>query len=174
MADDNLLLNEVDYQFTESAHGLWRRHVNINGDLFEEYVSNASVMGLPLVHFTRGKCPETGKRIVARGIFAIGRMAVGVVAIGQGAAGLIAIGQMGLGLVFGLGQLATGLVCVGQLALGVVASVGQMATGYVTIAQMGLGRYVLAQRGVGQYVWDSVATDPTAKEFFSSILWWLS
>ena len=112
----NLLLEPVEYKFDETLSGVWRRFVYPNGELFEEYVSNTRLMGLPLVHFTRGKCPETGRRVVATGVIAVGRLAVGVVAFGQASAGVIAFGQLAVGLLFGFGQASTGVVAIGQLA----------------------------------------------------------
>ncbi len=75
----NLLLADVAYDITETRRGRWRRYLYPSGQLFEEFVSHAQVFGMPVLHFTRGKCPETGKRIVAKGLIAIGRMAFGVV-----------------------------------------------------------------------------------------------
>ena len=63
---------------------------------------------MPLLHYTRGICPETGKRVVAKGIVAVGRIAAGIVAIGQAAFGAIAIGQLALSLLFWIGQAAGG------------------------------------------------------------------
>src|SRR5438270_367730 len=100
----NLLLEKVEYKVDETPRGVWRRYVYPDGELFEEFVSHRWVGGLPLLHYTRGRCPETGKRVVARGVVAIGRVAVGVVAIGQASAGLVAIGQLAVGLMFGIGQ----------------------------------------------------------------------
>ena len=49
------------------------------------------------MHYTRGKCPETGRRIIAKGVIAVGRLATGIVAIGHASFGLIAIGQLAYG-----------------------------------------------------------------------------
>src|SRR5256885_1818581 len=102
----NQLLAEVEYKIDETPRGVWRRFLYPDGQLFEEFVSHRWVGGLPLLHYTRGRCPETGRRVVARGVVAIGRLAVGVVAIGHASAGVIAIGQLAVGLLFGLGQAA--------------------------------------------------------------------
>jgi hypothetical protein len=166
----NLLMEDVPYRIDETPFGVWRRFLYPNGQLFEEFVSHRWVWGLPLLHYTYGKCPETGKRIVARGIVAIGRLAVGVVAIGQASAGVVAVGQLGIGLLLGFGQATTGLLAVGQLALGAVFGLGQMATGYVAIGQIGVGRYVLAQIGAGEHVWDVRGAAPAARQFFRSFL----
>jgi hypothetical protein len=162
----NLLLESVAYQVQETRLGVWRRFLYPGGELFEEFASHRKVCGLPLLHFTSGKSPETGKRVVAKGVIAVGRKAVGVLAIGQAALGVIAVGQLALGLLLGLGQASWGLVAVGQLAIGGVFGFGQAVTGAVAIGQFGLGKYVLAQLGFGEHVWDTRATSPVAREFF--------
>jgi hypothetical protein len=168
----NLLMERVDYKVDETGFGVWRRFLYPSGQLFEEFVSHSQVAGLPLVHYTRGVCPETGKRVVATGVFAFGRVAVGVVAFGQAAFGAVAIGQLAVGLLFGLGQASTGVLAVGQLALGLALGLGQFTTGYVAVGQFGFGRYVLAQLGRGQHVWDTQAVDPVARRFFQGLLSW--
>jgi hypothetical protein len=165
----NMLFKEVRYQTEETRLGTWRRFLYPNGALFEEFISHGSVLGWPLLHFTRGICPETGKRIVAKGVIAIGRLAFGIIAIGHASMGVIAIGQLAIGLVLGLGQASTGIFCVGQLAIGVMAGLGQAATGIVVIGQFALGRYVLAQIGIGSHVWDMRGADPEAVQFFGSL-----
>src|SRR5689334_17429138 len=114
----NLLLERVEYQVEETRLGVWRRCLYPSGELFEEFASHRKLGRFPLLHFTRGKSPETGKRVTARGVIAVGRKAVGVVAVGQAALGVIAVGQLALGLLLGLGQASWGLVAVGQLAIG--------------------------------------------------------
>jgi hypothetical protein len=164
----NLLSREVEYKVEQTSLGTWRRFLYPSGMLFEEFVSHRRLAGLPLFHYTRGICPETGKRVVARGIVAMGRMAVGVLALGQLALGLLAIGHLGLGLLFGLGQGATGFLAVGQLAGGVIA-LGQVTGGWVAVGQAAVGKYVLAQIGLGEHVWDMEGASPAAEEFFRSL-----
>jgi len=166
----NLLLESVEYQITETPLGVWRRFVYPNGDLFEEFMTRKQLMGLPLIHYTRGKCPETGKRIIAKGIIAIGRLAVGGIAVGHASAGLISIGQLAVGMVFGLGQASTGVYAVGQLAIAYLFGIGQFATGLTAIGQFGLGKYVLAQFGIGEYVWDMRGAAPEAIKFFRALM----
>jgi hypothetical protein len=166
----NLLLEDIQYKIDETPRGVWRRFVYPDGQLFEEFTSHRRLFGVPLLHYTRGKCPETGKRIVARGIIAIGRLAVGVIAIGHASAGLIALGQLAIGVLLGLGQASTGVVALGQLAVAVLFGLGQVATGYAAIGQVGFGHYVLAQIGFGTYVWDMRGVSPVAKQFFKPLL----
>lgn len=166
----NMLLEKVDYRIEKTKLGTWRKYLYPTGEYFSEFKSHNTMFGLPVVHFTRGKCPETGRRIIAKGIIAVGRIAAGVLAIGQAAFGLLAIGQLGLGLLFGLGQASSGMLAAGQLAIGFYFGIGQLATGVIAIAQLGIGKYVLAQVGIGKYVWSQKVADPQAVEFFRSLL----
>ena len=166
----NQLLETVEYKVEKTRGGTWRSFLHENGQLFREYRSHRTVLGLPLVHYTRGRSPETGRRVVARGFFAFGRYAVGVVAFGQTALGVVAFGQAGIGLLAGVGQAATGVVALGQVALGLALGIGQLATGYVAVGQLALGTYVLAQLGHGAHAWTQRAADPEAVRFFRDLL----
>lgn len=167
-APRNVLLEDVEYQEVETEFGAWRRFLYPTGQLFEEFVSHQHFLGMPLLHYTRGICPETGKRITARGIIAIGRFAVGIVAIGHASVGVIALGQAGFGVLLGLGQVSTGLCAVGQLSLAVLFGLGQFTTGFVAVGQLAFGYYALAQIGGGRFVWDVFKAAPEAQEFFRS------
>ena len=165
----NLLLEEVEYKIDQTNFGTWRRYVYTNGTSFSEFKSHATLFGLPLIHYTYGKNPETGRRVLAKGIIAVGRLACGFIAIGHISFGLVAIGQIAIGLVFGLGQLSTGLAAIGQLAIAAYLGLGQIAAGYIAIAQFGIGKYVLAQAGFGEFVWSVNRADPQAVEFFKAL-----
>jgi hypothetical protein len=164
----NVLLQPVDYQVTATPRGVWRRYRFPDGRDYAEFTSSATVLGLPLLHYTRGWSPETGARATSRGFLAVGRKAVGVIAVGRLAAGAVAIGQVAAG-VAAFGQAAFGLVALGQLALGAALGVGQLATGVVCVAQLGVGKWVLAQLGAGPHVWSIGNKDPEAIEFFRSL-----
>lgn len=166
----NLLLNNVDYLVEETRLGIWRRYVYEDGSRFDEFKSHGRFMEWPIFHYTRGKCPETGRHIVARGVLAVGRVAMGGLAVGQAAFGLVAVGQLGIGLLFGLAQAATGVIAIGQLALGIQFGLGQIATGVVAIGQLAAGQYVLAQMGVGMHVLSTGRSDPAAMEFFQPLI----
>jgi hypothetical protein len=165
----NLLLEKVEYKIEETNFGIWRRYVYIDGTSFHEFKSHSTMFGLPLIHYTYGRSPETGKRVVAKGIIAVGRIACGFIAIGQAALGLLAIGQLAIGIIIGLGQLSSGVAALGQLAIGAYIGLGQFVTGYAAIGQFALGKYVLAQLGVGEFVWSSQRFDPQANEFFKAL-----
>jgi len=166
----NLLLENVEYKVEETSWGTWRRFVYPDNKYFAEFRSHATFWGLPLLHYTRGICPETGKRVIAKGIIALGRLAMGVLALGHASFGLIAIGQLGLGLFLGLGQASTGVYAIGQVAIGLLFGLGQVATGEIVIGQVAYGKYVLAQLGMGEYVWSMNRADPEAVSFFKAFL----
>ncbi len=166
----NLLLEKIEYKIEKTSFGVWRRYVYPTGMRFEEFRSHAVWNGLPLLHYTNGICPETGKRVVAKGVIAIGRIAAGILAVGQAAFGLIAVGQLALGVMLGLGQASLGWIAVGQLAIGASFGIGQAATGYMAIGQFAFGKYVLAQVGFGSYVLTPERSDPEALERFSWLL----
>ena len=166
----NMLLEKVEYKTEVTALGTWKRHVYPDGRRFAEFRSHVDVYGWPLLHYTYGICPETGRHVVARGVIAVGRIAVGVVALGHVAAGLVAVGQGALGIALGLGQAASGWWCIGQLALGGAFGLGQLATGATAIGQLALGTFVLAQAGWGAHVWAPGHADPAAVEHFRALL----
>jgi len=124
----NMLLEKVDYQVERTYFGTWRRYAYETGARFAEFKSHDGLLGLPFIHYTAGICPETGKRLVAKGIIAVGRKAVGVVAVGQAAAGLLALGQLAVGAV-AIGQAAFGIAVIGQLAIAILFGLGQVTTG---------------------------------------------
>jgi len=170
VASRNLITNDVQYVVQETDNGVWRRYLYPNGKRFAEFKTHLKWGGTPLVHYTSGICPETGKRVIAHGIVAVGRVASGIIATGQVAIGVIAIGQLSLGLVLGIGQLTFGTLCLGQFALGLMFGLGQFATGQIAIGQFAYGTTVLAQLGFGKHVVDVNGVDPVAKNFFLGLI----
>jgi len=168
-----MMLEEIEYVVEETNRGVWRRYLYPTGARFAEFKSYQTFLGWPLIHYTYGRCPETGRRIVAKGVIAVGRLAIGVIALGQASMGLVAFGQLAIGILFGLGQASTGIAAIGQLALGITFGLGQMATGTVAIGQVAVGEYVRGQLGFGKYVWSMKRTDPEAVRWFTSMfnLW---
>jgi hypothetical protein len=165
----NLLLEEVEYKIEETNFGVWHRYMYADGTSFHEFKSHTTLLGLPLLHYTCGRNPETGRRITAKGIIAIGRFTCGLIAIGHISFGLLAIGQVAIGIIFGLGQLSTGLAAAGQVAIAALLGLGQLTTGYIAIGQLTLGRYVLAQFGIGEFIWTVKHADLQAVEFFKAL-----
>jgi hypothetical protein len=180
VASENLLLQDIQYQVTETPSGTWRRYLYPSGKMFAEFKSHRTWGELPLVHIVFGRCPETGRFVKAHGVLAVGRIARGYVAIGLLARGFlavglltlgfIAVGLVGVGLLLGMGQFAIGLFSAGQFAAAAILAVGQFAAGHAAIGQMAVGTYVLAQLGWGDHVWDTRAIDPVAHQYFLSLI----
>lgn len=108
----------------------------MNTDDVRQYRSPQSLGGLPLIHVSLGGRGQDGRYRPghARGIIAIGDIAVGFVAVGGVAVGLIAIGGAGIGLL-AVGAVAIGVVAVGGVAVGLLA-VGAVAAGMVVTAAL--------------------------------------
>lgn len=165
----NQLLESVEYKIDKTRFGTWRRYGYIDGTSYQEFTSSASMFGMPLLNYTQGRNPETGRRRVARGVIAVGRLACGIVAIGHASFGLIAVGQLAIGVAFGLGQLAFGTVALAQFAIAAAFGLGQFAVGYVAIGQFVLGGYGLGQFGFGKFLWTMHHKDAQAVEFFKAL-----
>ncbi len=172
----NQLLEEVEYKVKKTDFGTWRSFGYANGKSFHEFKSHSRLLGLPLVHYTFGKNPETGRRkcakgfiavgCFARGIISVGLISIGCLATGLLAFGLLAIGGLGMAALFAFAQFAFAPVAVGQFAIGLLFGLGQFATGYVAIGQIAFGKYVFAQVGFGQFVKSMSRADQQALEFF--------
>jgi hypothetical protein len=98
-----------------------------------EYRSRPAPGGLPWVRVCIRGQTEHGYRLgVARGVVALGDVAIGLVAFGGIAVGLVGVGGVALGLValagVSLDVLAVGGVAIGVTAMGAVA-VGVVAHG---------------------------------------------
>ncbi len=109
-----------------------------------EYRSSIEIMGWPLVHIARGVNPETGAIRVARGIIAIGNLAVGVFALGGLSLGLIAFGGLSMGLL-AMGGVAVGGATFGGVSLGLYLALGGLAISL----QYAIGGLALAPHALG-------------------------
>ena len=169
----NLQNQEIDYRVEDTDFWYRRSYVYESGASFRESRSKINFLGIPFIHITYGKCPETGRRIAAKGFIAIGRISIGVISIGHLALGVFAIGQAAFGLFF-LGQLGIGLAGIGQAACALLFGAGQFATGYVAIGQFAYGHYALGAAAWGDHVWSVKVKDPEAVEFFTNLWHWFS
>lgn len=112
------------------------------------YSSEKKFMGLPLIAVALGPDADTGKPYgVARGIIAVGDVAIGGLAVGGMSLGVLAIGGLSAGL-FCLGGLAVGLVGLGGLAIGGLA-LGGLAIGYQALGGLAIGVYSLGGLAIG-------------------------
>ena len=101
-----------------------------------EWTSRRRWRGIPLVHVAFGR-DDAGKRLVARGIVAVGQFAIGLLTLAQFGVGALGIGQF----IFGESVIAHfalgGHTGIGQFAFGGRLAIGQFAAGRVEQAQFG-------------------------------------
>ena len=135
-----------------------------------EYKSSTEIFGLPLVHV------NTLGSGYAKGIIAIGRVAVGVISIGAVALGILSFGAFSLGLAAAIGAVTfSGLTSIGAVALsgflsiGAVAISGHTAIGAYADAKIAIGTVargklaVFTEQGYG----DVVLQTPVDKNYFT-------
>ena len=124
---------------------------------FYEYKSEATMFGLPLVHVVAGPPvdPTTGKIRVAKGIIAIGGIAIGGLAMGGFSFGLIAFGGV-----------AIGLAASGGVALGLLLAMGGLAVGFFAVGGCAIGYYAIGGAAFGAHAIGGNAQDPMLLEWF--------
>jgi len=105
-----------------------------------EFRSKEEINNWPLIHINIGTDPETGRPLVAKGVVAIGNVAIGVVSIGGAAFGIVTLGGFGLGVV-SLSGIAIGIIALGPVALGYTFALGAV----VFSAKFAIGVIGLAQ-----------------------------
>jgi hypothetical protein len=119
-----------------------------------EYRSEVEILGLPLVHITKGFDPLTGKQRVSKGVIAIGEIAIGGLAVGGFALGGIAVGGLGVGVI-ALGGLAIGVLSAGGIALGALAAVGGVAYSLIyAFGGLAYAPHVISPFRVDQEIFD--------------------
>jgi hypothetical protein len=112
-----------------------------------EYRSKTEIRGWPLFHIASGYDPVTRRPRIARGIIAVGNLAIGVVAVGGLAAGGLVLGGLGLG-VFAVGGVAIGVLAVGGMGMGLLFAAGGMAiSGFCAIGAMALAPHSISALG---------------------------
>lgn len=93
------------------------------------YTSKTKIAGIPLVSIRLSR--RMTKDCVAKGIIAIGNVAIGVISIGCFSLGVISMGAFTVGLI-AVGAIAVGAFAIGAVAVGVLA-VGATAIGFYSI-----------------------------------------
>jgi hypothetical protein len=101
-----------------------------------EYRSEQLWGDLPVVHISVGGRQADGRYRLgrARGVIALGDVAIGLVAVGGVAIGLFSTGGVAIGLV-ALGGVAVGFVAVGAVSVGLLA-VGAVALGLTAVGAL--------------------------------------
>ena len=125
-----------------------------------EYKSKKTIKGIPLVHVNFRRVGIA----TARGIIAIGNVAMGAVALGGISVGLISVGGLALGLLLALGgfSIAACGIAFGGIAAGLVAF-GGLAFGGFAVGGGAFGTYAIGglakakQIGMGGYAEGIVA-----------------
>lgn len=166
----NLQNEPIDWKITDTGFFEVRSFMYPSGQSYVEYTSHFRIAGLPFVHMTFGRNPETGRRKVAKGFISLGRIAIGVFPVGQLAAGVFPIGQAAFGFVFAIGQGAVGWISLGQLALAWTLAVGQLAVAQNAIGQLAVGKYCMGQAAVGERIHTVKKKDPEVVAHFEKLL----
>jgi hypothetical protein len=124
-----------------------------------EYRSQRELFGLPLVHIISGQGfdPVTGRIRVAKGIIAVGPIAVGCLAMGGASFGLVSFGGAALGA-----------IAFGGVAIGALLAVGGLAIGAIALGGGAIGYYAFGGGVWGVHVLGGNAQDPNLMELFKS------
>lgn len=141
--------------------------------------SSARLLGWPLVSVAFGPNPERGERVGrARGVIAVGDVAIGGVAVGGVAMGVVAVGGVAVGvgagagvavgLLASLGGLAAGGCAVGGVALGGLAT-GGCAVGYAAQGGAAVGVYARGGSVAGAHTISAGGADPAARQVFDTL-----
>lgn len=91
-----------------------------------EFKSKKTLFGLPLIHINTGGAYKVR---TAKGIIAIGDIALGLVSIGGLSLGLITLGGISLGLI-AIAGISLGLVSIGGIAIGGL-TIGAISIGFI-------------------------------------------
>ncbi len=121
-----------------------------------EYKSKRKLFGLPLIHIHYGYGPR-----VAKGIIAIGNIAIGGISIGGLALGGISFGGLSLGLLalagcaiglLAFGGLAVGLLAIGGFAFGLYALGGMSFASQIAVGGIASGQTAIGVKVSGKHI----------------------
>jgi transcriptional regulator with XRE-family HTH domain len=139
-----------------------RSFADLKSMMHYEYKSRRKLFNVPLVHINIGYGIYVAKGIlavgnIAVGLFSVGIIALGVLCLGALALGLIGFGGLSLGLLLSFGGVSVGVIAVGGVALGVFAvgglSVGVFSLGGCAIAShIAIGGYASGHIAIGDIV----------------------
>lgn len=121
-----------------------------------EYKSKLKLFGLPLIHITSG-LSQDGTLKPAKGIIAIGNIALGFLAIGGLSFGVISFGG-----------LSAGVICFGGAAIGLAAAFGGLAIGYLAVGGVAIGIYALGGLSLGIH---TIYNDPEMLDIIRRLFW---
>lgn len=156
----------LDLKGKQGSYPWWYRNS------FRRRVSEKKVFNIPLYHITDGYNPETGKFEVARGIFAIGPVAIGFFSWGGLALGLFSFGGFSVGILLALGGVALGLIsALGGMALAGLLAVGGLAVSCgLSIGGLAVGHIAIGGEVFGEYIYNTNTGEGNAVEWFREYL----
>ena len=132
---------------TIQAERVWvTRHGQTRRQRWEyEYISKTMVGKLPLVHI------HTGSGLCrAKGVIAIGNVAVGFLSVGIFSLGLLSVGVLSVGLI-AIAVLALGLIALGNIGIGLFAA-GNLVLGLFAIGNLARGTIAIGNAAFGEMV----------------------
>ncbi len=135
-----------------------------------EYRSRRTLFGVPMVHINIGLF----RAYRARGVIAVGNLAVGLLSLGLLSAGLLSLGLLSAGLL-AIGCMTAGGISVGAVSAGIV-SVGGLSIGIYAVGGFAIGVYALgglaaaARIAVGGAAYGHIAIGDYAKGAYSFLL----
>lgn len=133
-----------------------------------EYRSKAALFGLPLVHVAYGTDLRTGKKLIAKGIFAFGDIAKGVVAFGGVAMGGIAFGGCAIGLL-ALGGFGAGVISLSGLGIALLFSYSGISVAPIAMGGLAAGWYAAGGLVFGKHLAGGSGSTPEGLEFFKHL-----
>lgn len=146
--------------------------------LHYEYKSKKKIGNLPLVHINIGRGIYVAKGVIAIGNIAIGGVALGAIAVGGLCMGAVALGLIGfaamaLNLLLSLGGISVGALAFGGIAVGIVTfggvSVGMFSIGGCAFAShIAIGGVARGHIAIGDSI-QGVKTIHIDKNSFSSV-----
>ena len=115
--------------------------------LHYEYKSTRTIRGIPLVHVNIGLGMYSAKGIIAIGNVAVGGLAIGLAAIGGVSIGFFAAGVIALAALLCIGIGAAGVAALGIFAAGAFAcgvfSAGACSVGWLAVGGVAMGEYAI-------------------------------
>jgi len=147
-----------------------------------EYRSEASFLGMPLVHVYGGRRMPGQKRRVAIGWIATGDRAYGGFCAGTISVGAIAFGALSFGGLLSMGALSVaigysagavsvgGLLSTGGISIAAWLAIGGIARGYAAIGGHARGPYAMGGNADGEHVIGDGRRDMSEEEWWDGAL----
>ncbi|MEK5236228.1 helix-turn-helix transcriptional regulator [Paenibacillus sp. FSL L8-0470] len=145
-------------------------HSDVTAKYHYEYKSKRTLFGIPLVHINVGRGIYVAKGVLAIGNIAVGGLSVGILSLGglcfgALAGGMMSIAGLALGFLLAIGGLAAGIIAIGGLAVGI------FAIGGLSIGMFSLGGCAIASRiAIGGYASGHIAIGDVAKGAYTILV----